>query len=241
MLKEVHTLEESREELESQLFLLDKKQKEGKFRLDDIGDFLPVGLLINSKDGSNIYMNQESLNHLNTTRDIIYELGCNYQSIIWYDPRDFNKIKTEINNFYLRNDESEIFSYFMRLKPMETTDYRWTYVSSKLLKTDNITIPTQRVLVATPINLMGQMSNKINRLLDENYYLKKNYKRFAALTKREKEIIHLLYYGYTNPQIADRLFISRYTVEQHRKNINRKLEIRTVVEMIKFAEVFDLI
>ena len=71
--------------------------------------------------------------------------------------------------------------------------------------------------------------------------MRKNFKKFAALTRREKEIVSLVALGNNNPQIAERLFISRHTVEQHRKNINRKLEFNTYRELILFAEVFELI
>jgi DNA-binding CsgD family transcriptional regulator len=241
MFEKVHTLEEAKDRLNSQLFLLDQQQKQGKYKLEDVGDLLPVGLLINNKEGINKYMNAYSMNYTNFSKSDLEVVGREYQHLIWYDQNDFDEIKNRIKACYERNDESEILSYFMRLKPYKKDEYRWTYVTSKIIKpADETENAEDRILVACPINFMGDMGKKISNLLEENYYLKNNYKRFALLTKREKEIIGLLYQGYNNPQIAEKLFISRHTVEQHRKNIKRKLEIKTVVEMIKFAEVFDL-
>jgi DNA-binding NarL/FixJ family response regulator len=55
------------------------------------------------------------------------------------------------------------------------------------------------------------------------------------LSKQEKEIIKLIVQGKTSKEIADNLFISKTTVDTHRKNINRKLEITNSSSLIKFA------
>lgn len=55
------------------------------------------------------------------------------------------------------------------------------------------------------------------------------------LSKQEKEIIRLIIEGKTSKGIADLLFISKTTVDTHRKNINRKLEISNSSSLIKFA------
>ena len=47
---------------------------------------------------------------------------------------------------------------------------------------------------------------------------------FSQLTKREREILQYIAEGYTSPQIAKMLFISKKTVENHRANIMEKLE-----------------
>jgi DNA-binding CsgD family transcriptional regulator len=71
--------------------------------------------------------------------------------------------------------------------------------------------------------------------------MKNNFQIFSDLTRREKEIISLLAQGYDNPTIADKLFISRYTVEQHRKNIRSKTGFKRLAEIIRFAITFDLV
>lgn len=55
------------------------------------------------------------------------------------------------------------------------------------------------------------------------------------LSKQEKEIIKLIVQGKTSKEIADNLSISKTTVDTHRKNINRKLEITNSSSLIKFA------
>ena len=65
--------------------------------------------------------------------------------------------------------------------------------------------------------------------------LRDDFQKRLLLSKREKEILHFISKGYTSQQIADELYISRYTVETHRKNILRKLNFNTSTELVKFA------
>jgi DNA-binding NarL/FixJ family response regulator len=49
----------------------------------------------------------------------------------------------------------------------------------------------------------------------------------APLSERERDVIHLLALGYTNQEIAKKLFISARTVDTHRAHIMRKLQFDT--------------
>lgn len=55
------------------------------------------------------------------------------------------------------------------------------------------------------------------------------------LTNREKEVLKLIADGYTNMEIAEKLFISPLTVDSHRKNLITKLEARNTASLIKIA------
>ena len=58
---------------------------------------------------------------------------------------------------------------------------------------------------------------------------------FKMISKREKEIILLIKEGKTAKQIADILHISQFTVDTHRKNILKKLELNSVKDLIAFS------
>lgn len=58
---------------------------------------------------------------------------------------------------------------------------------------------------------------------------------YETLTAREREVLHLVAEGHANAEIADRLFISRRTVETHRANLMRKLGLRTQTDLIRYA------
>ena len=58
---------------------------------------------------------------------------------------------------------------------------------------------------------------------------------YETLTAREREVLHLAAEGHNNAEIADRLFISRRTVETHRANLMRKLGLRSQTDLIRYA------
>lgn len=61
------------------------------------------------------------------------------------------------------------------------------------------------------------------------------------LTSREKEVLLLIAEGYTNPQIAAKLFVSPYTVDSHRKNLLTKFDVNNTAGLIKLAAKHGLV
>ena len=64
---------------------------------------------------------------------------------------------------------------------------------------------------------------------------------YSQLTAREQEIMRMLAEGSSKAEIADRLFISIKTVENHRTNIMRKLNIHSAMELVRYAARLGLI
>jgi two-component system nitrate/nitrite response regulator NarL len=62
-----------------------------------------------------------------------------------------------------------------------------------------------------------------------------NTKETILLSSREKEILRLIGEGKTSLEIADALFISKATVDTHRKNIVKKMNIYGKTDLIRFA------
>jgi len=58
---------------------------------------------------------------------------------------------------------------------------------------------------------------------------------YDTLTRREQEIMALLAQGLSNKQIAEKLFISPKTVENHRSNILRKLNLHSTLEIVGYS------
>lgn len=61
------------------------------------------------------------------------------------------------------------------------------------------------------------------------------------LTPRELEVLTLIAEGLTNPEIADDLVISVKTVDRHRENIMRKLNMHSRIDLVKYAIKMGLI
>jgi DNA-binding NarL/FixJ family response regulator len=64
---------------------------------------------------------------------------------------------------------------------------------------------------------------------------------YSTLTPREQEILRLLAEGLSAKEIADKLFISQKTVENHRSNIMNKLDLHSTVELVRYAAKYGLI
>jgi len=60
-------------------------------------------------------------------------------------------------------------------------------------------------------------------------------KEEILLSSREKEILRLIGEGKTSQEIADQLFIGKSTVDTHRKNILKKMNIHGKTDLIRFA------
>jgi DNA-binding NarL/FixJ family response regulator len=82
-------------------------------------------------------------------------------------------------------------------------------------------------------------SNSITVLLLNKYIkkLKTDDERLdiRSLSTREIEIMKMWGNSFTNKEIADKLFISVRTVETHKNHIMQKLNLKTSVDMVKFA------
>ncbi len=62
----------------------------------------------------------------------------------------------------------------------------------------------------------------------------------AALSKREIEVLKLISKEFTNEEIAEKLYISKRTVDTHRQNLLNKLNVKNTAGLMKYAfEFFD--
>jgi DNA-binding NarL/FixJ family response regulator len=59
--------------------------------------------------------------------------------------------------------------------------------------------------------------------------------QMPRLSRRENEIFRMVVKGWALKDIASKLFISIKTVESHRTNINRKLGVRTIADLVRLA------
>ena len=58
---------------------------------------------------------------------------------------------------------------------------------------------------------------------------------YETLTAREREVLHMVAQGYTNTEIAAKLFVSPRTVEVHRANMMRKLRLQNHTQLVQYA------
>lgn len=95
-----------------------------------------------------------------------------------------------------------------------------------------------------------ELITAIRQVQAGGYYLNVNVNNTAVvdksivlpfLTRREKEVLLLIAEGLTNPQIADKLFVSVATIKTHRENLLMKFEVSNTAALIKLAAQNQLI
>ncbi len=79
-------------------------------------------------------------------------------------------------------------------------------------------------------------SERLAQVMALELELKQFQKRSSVLSNREAEVLRLLAQGATNGKIADRLFVSRRTVDTHVGSILRKLQVASRHEAVKTAQ-----
>ena len=109
------------------------------------------------------------------------------------------------------------------------------------LHVNNKKVPAQPAELPADLGAAANAVRIMNYLFEQDQFVKKHYAEFKSLTKREREIIKLIVDGQSSVCISERLFISVHTVNNQRKNICKKLEVKSLSELIKFAIAFFII
>lgn len=150
---------------------------------------------------------------------------------------DFNIVICDVN-LNDRKDGIEIIEELIQLKHVPVV-YLTAYDNTEIINRAKQTVPYAYLL--KPFNeIQLQMTIDLAdlnfRKVDEGHITnKENAHKLEELTKREKEILLIVATGKTSKEIGDCLCISRYTVDQHKKNIKKKLNLSTIGELVNFT------
>ncbi len=183
------------------------------------------------------------LQYLNPIGCKWFQLGRNY---LRGDGGDFFKrylhpdtLSVEIPNikwFYKHNSPDTVYSSYQKIFSPADKTFVICLVFVKKQK-----VSCGYLSLNLPIVDFHKLNNKIKRIIEEELFRYNHLKEFRQLTDREAEILKLVALGKSNPEISKELFISRCTVEQHRKNINRKLHVKGLKDIMDFAYAYDLV
>lgn len=203
-------------------------------------DDLPIPIIVHRMvDFKVVYMNKVGL-------DI---LGVNLAEFQTIDPKEY------VARYFNEEDDAESSakihrriidvssrpsSYFQQVK---SKDGDWDLYASntKVFFKDEQGNTTHVITTASPLAPEHHITVKINRLMDDVRFLRKNAMVFGKLSVREVEVLKLMALGLSSLEIADKLFIAMATVDTHRRNIRQKLVLKNNYDAVKFAHAFNLV
>lgn len=183
------------------------------------------------EDFSIAYMDQESCKEFNQTLEQIKSLGSAFIDMVVH-PDDAERVRSTLVSLINDPQPDKIITYFqrIRLRPEDIEGYTMVLTSAKVdLESGNI------YCVSNTTDQLPVLTRKISNALSHKFDLAKKLEMLRSLTKREKQVMELLRQGLQVKQIAEQFFISERTVEQHKKNLYKKIKVNSVAQVVAFA------
>lgn len=223
--------------VQSQILSISNSLSSGKLTLEDVGDFLPGSVMLQDiKSLTNLYMNSYGCERLHYSSDELRMMGADYFKR-FFPQEEIAIIKKQLVAYLNRDDPKNVFSFYQRVKTGKKASLEWYFTTSRIYDINNQIM----IHMAIPAVNIGLALNRCHYLADHNDYCILHFNKFKALSKREKEIVVLIAEGRSSTYISDLLYISIHTVNNHRKNIIRKLDVHTLAELVRFAVSYGLI
>jgi len=142
-------------------------------------------------------------------------------------------------------DGFEVFARIKQLPQLSSTAFMFltakstrsdTRIGMNMGADDYLTKPfTKEELVNSIRARLEKLSKKNKHQLEKDELIEAALEKMTSLTKAERKVLNAISEGYTTPQIAQKLFVSKKTIENHRVNISRKLSLSGPNSLISFA------
>jgi DNA-binding CsgD family transcriptional regulator len=209
--------------------------------VEAVADSIPGVLIIHNLPDFRVqYMSEHGLKSLGKDRSEVEQISSKEYHDRYFNAEDAADYVPKIQNM-LENNTNDIVSYFQQVRTSSTQEFDWYLSATRILMRDDENQPVLTITIAMQIDPQHHITSKVNRLLEENNFLRKHYHEFSTLTKRERDILRLLALGNSAADIGKTLYISEATAETHRRNIKRKLRAGNLYELSQYARAFDLI
>ena len=148
-----------------------------------------------------------------------------------YHPEDRNYL------FHLREYLSQnphgVYTSFYRFRHADG-HFLWLFTSNRVFRVD----PEEEVfeVLAISVDFTSPLSYQKNiKQFFQDKLQGVNFKDVQKITPREQQVLQLFANGYNTKEIAERLKISFHTVNNHRKNMLKKLQLKNLSSLVNFA------
>lgn len=142
-------------------------------------------------------------------------------------------------------DGFEVFTRVKQIPQLPTTAFIFltakstrsdTRIGMNMGADDYLTKPfTKEELINSVRARLEKLSKKSKHQLENDELIEATLEKLTILTKAERKVLNAISEGYTTPQIAQKLLVSKKTIENHRVNISRKLDLSGPNSLISFA------
>ncbi|NGM73454.1 LuxR C-terminal-related transcriptional regulator [Sphingobacterium sp. SGL-16] len=223
---------------------LSEALKNNSLHIKDIANKIPASLMIHDIEDNKVvkcsYMNDWGCRYLQTTAQEINELGEEYYNRYFFI-EEIKDYLQDISKYIAFDQIDSQYNFFQRVKRPGNEDPEWFFTVCKLIHVDTIYPNNKKLIViSSPVIGFNNLINRVNKTLNLEGYIGNNYRKFALLTTREKQILSLLAHGMSTNEIAETLYISQFTVSTHRRNLIKKINCKSSTELLRFAIAFEL-
>lgn len=148
-----------------------------------------------------------------------------------YHPDDRDVLR-EMRNFF-RQNKSASFTALFKFRDVNN-NYLWLCTVANIFRRTKDESVFE--VVGVSIDFTSQFTYSKNiRMLSQEKLREMNKDVIAKITPREREILRYFAGGCKTREIADKFNLSFHTVNNHRKNLLKKLEIKNLAALVNFA------
>jgi DNA-binding CsgD family transcriptional regulator len=145
----------------------------------------------------------------------------------------FEKVQGIRLNIYCRMlDANNKYRWVLIQFPERYFDKNGKICSTLILTTDLSHLTVELKCTMTLIDLSEKEFKFFSTAVDTQKVTPLN---LASISKREHQILLLMAKGLNSPQIAEKLFISYHTVENHKRNLRQKTNTKTSAELVHYV------
>ncbi|AZA78119.1 LuxR family transcriptional regulator [Chryseobacterium sp. G0186] len=146
--------------------------------------------------------------------------------------------------FFTEGKTNVIFNYYGRMIG-RNGEYRWILLQSPHQIIINYEVKASIIMIydlshfviknLPLLSILDFNDNEVQYFKHVDQGLLKIDAEKPTITKREKEVLNLMAQGSNSPEIAEKLFLSYHTVENHKRNLRNKTNTKTSAELIAYT------